>query len=118
MGTENGTVYFANTVPGFLKCVRAGTLPGCQFRFDDPDLQCATGRSGKTVCIVYVCVCVCVVCMYVCMYVCGVCSMYVCMCVCVYAWVQVRVCVVKNVITRYTCSSLLSDFCFGFWPQS
>ncbi len=47
VGEENATVYFANTVPGFLECRRVGTLPGCEFRFDDRNRQCATGRSGK-----------------------------------------------------------------------
>ena len=46
VGAENGTVYFANTIPGFLKCDRAGSLPGCKFKFDYPDQQCAIGRNG------------------------------------------------------------------------
>ncbi len=40
-------MHFANIVPGFLDCHGEGTLPGCEYRFDDPDWQCAPGRSGK-----------------------------------------------------------------------
>ena len=44
---ENGYVFTANTLPGFLNCTRLGTLPGCLFKYDDPNKQCAAGREGK-----------------------------------------------------------------------
>ena len=43
---ENGSFYTASAVPGFLSCSRLGTLPGCEFRFDDRHRQCAAGRRG------------------------------------------------------------------------
>ena len=33
--------------PGYMSCDRVGRLPGCLFKFDDPDAQCSSGRSGK-----------------------------------------------------------------------
>lgn len=36
----------ARVLPGYLKCVRDGRLPGCLFQFDDIDSQCSTGRKG------------------------------------------------------------------------
>ena len=47
MGVENQAVSFANIIPGFLNCQRAGALPGCKYEFDNPDRQCAKGRQGK-----------------------------------------------------------------------
>lgn len=44
---EDGSFYTASTVPGFLTCSRLGALPGCEYRFDDPDRQCAAGRRGQ-----------------------------------------------------------------------
>ena len=55
VGVENGSIYFANTIPGFLNCSQLGTLPGCLFKFDSPDDQCATGRNGTNfTCVVLV----------------------------------------------------------------
>ena len=48
VGVRNdSTPYFANTIPGFLDCSRLGTLPGCIFKYDNPDEQCAAGRQGE-----------------------------------------------------------------------
>ena len=33
--------------PGFTSCDRVGRLPGCRFKFDDPDAQCSSGRAGR-----------------------------------------------------------------------
>ncbi len=43
---EDNTAFFSTTIPGFLNCTRAGTLPGCLFKFDDRNEQCASGRKG------------------------------------------------------------------------
>ena len=32
--------------PGYTSCDSVGRLPGCRFKFDDPDAQCSSGRSG------------------------------------------------------------------------
>ena len=62
----------ARVQPGYVTCQTQGRLPGCLFRFDDPDAQCREGRKG--VCV-HACVCVCVcVCVHACM--------HVCVCVC------------------------------------
>ena len=44
---EDSSVFTANTLPGFLNCTRLGTLPGCLFKYDAPNEQCAEGREGK-----------------------------------------------------------------------
>ena len=44
---EDGYVFTANTLPGFLNCTRLGTLPGCLFKYDAPYKQCAAGREGE-----------------------------------------------------------------------
>ena len=51
MGVEddNYSLYFANTIPGFLNCTRQGALQGCLFKYDQPDLQCASGRQGTCI---------------------------------------------------------------------
>ena len=33
--------------PGYTSCDRVGRLPGCRFKFDEPDAQCGSGRTGK-----------------------------------------------------------------------
>ena len=33
--------------PGYTSCERVGKLPGCRFKFDEPDAQCSSGRSGR-----------------------------------------------------------------------
>jgi len=44
---ENNGTYFGITIPGFLKCERQGSLPGCLYEFDHPNRQCAQGRKGE-----------------------------------------------------------------------
>lgn len=44
---EDNSPFFSTTVPGFLNCTRAGTLPGCLYKFDQPNDQCAPGREGR-----------------------------------------------------------------------
>ena len=43
---SNGLI-FAPAIPGFLNCTNEGNLPGCLYTFDDPDSQCADGRTGQ-----------------------------------------------------------------------
>ena len=46
---ENGSLALLSGIPSALvSCQRMGELPGCLFKFDDPDSQCADGRRGKT----------------------------------------------------------------------
>ena len=46
---ENGSLALLSGIPAALvSCKRMGELPGCLFKFDDPDAQCADGRRGKT----------------------------------------------------------------------
>ena len=33
--------------PGYTSCDSVGRLPGCLFKFDEPDAQCSSGRSGR-----------------------------------------------------------------------
>ena len=33
--------------PEYMSCDHVGRLPGCRFKFDDPDAQCSSGRTGK-----------------------------------------------------------------------
>ena len=33
--------------PGYTSCDRVGRLPGCLFKFDEPDAQCSSGRRGR-----------------------------------------------------------------------
>ena len=33
--------------PGYTSCDRVGRLSGCRFKFDEPDAQCSSGRSGR-----------------------------------------------------------------------
>jgi hypothetical protein len=44
---ENGSLTLLSGVPAaLLNCKRLGQLPGCLYKFDDPDEQCAPGRKG------------------------------------------------------------------------
>ena len=48
---KNGSLALLSGIPAALvSCQRMGELPGCLFKFDDPDAQCANGRRGKTLC--------------------------------------------------------------------
>lgn len=49
MVDDNTTLHFTNTIPGFLNCShrRLGSLPGCLFKYDSVDEQCADGREGE-----------------------------------------------------------------------
>lgn len=37
----------ARVQPGYVDCDSQGRLPGCRFRFDDPNEQCRDGRKGE-----------------------------------------------------------------------
>ena len=43
--TNDGLI-FAHAIPGFLNCDDEGNLPGCLYKFDDPNAQCIDGRNG------------------------------------------------------------------------
>ena len=46
---ENGarTLVTARVQPGYVICTSQGRLPGCLFKFDDPQAQCRDGRRGS-----------------------------------------------------------------------
>ena len=76
MDDDNGELRSYQVLSAFVNCTQQGRLPGCEYRFDDPNSQCINGREGS-----YVCACVY---MYVCMNICSV-NVRVCVCVCVCA---------------------------------
>ncbi|XP_019857680.1 PREDICTED: uncharacterized protein LOC109585980 [Amphimedon queenslandica] len=44
--TDGSDIVFRGAIPGFLNCTQERNLPGCLFKFDEPNEQCATGRTG------------------------------------------------------------------------
>ena len=48
VSNERGELTVINSAPpGYTSCDREGRLPGCRFKFDDPDAQCSSGRTGR-----------------------------------------------------------------------
>jgi predicted outer membrane repeat protein len=43
--TNGSITVFKATIPSYLNCEREQNLPGCLFRFDEPNSQCAQGRT-------------------------------------------------------------------------
>lgn len=53
---DNGELRSYQVLSAFVDCTPQGRLPGCEYRFDDPDSQCITGREGSCVCVyMYAC---------------------------------------------------------------
>lgn len=47
MGSDSDwSLSFQPAIPGFLNCESEGNLPGCLYKYDDEDAQCAEGREG------------------------------------------------------------------------
>lgn len=44
---REGTIVYASIPVLFKSCSQQGSLSACLFKYDDPDAQCADGRTGE-----------------------------------------------------------------------
>jgi len=59
MDGGTGELRSYQVLSAFVSCSQQGRLPGCLYRFDDPDAQCIAGREGVrwsvSLCLIHVC---------------------------------------------------------------
>ena len=49
MNKDTGELDSYQVLSAFVDCTPQGRLPGCLYRFDDPNAQCIQGREGMCI---------------------------------------------------------------------